>query len=141
MIGIGMNLKTITFVLFLFVNESLIAACDSSDQDKLLATSLLHSLPEVENWKAYVLSHEDRKPVIADDVQTVTLKHQCFLKFSLRSDEGTHFHRWHDFYIGQSRKEIYIDNDQGDLLPILEWRQSADGKFWRIKTLPNQAAP
>lgn len=106
-----------------------------------MATSMLLALPEVANWKAYVLSNNDRKPVIAEDSQAVTLKHQCFLKFSLRSDEGTHFHRWHDFYVSQSRKEIYIDNHQGDLLPLSEWRLSPDGKFWRTRTPLNQAEP
>ncbi|HEY0843616.1 hypothetical protein [Methylotenera sp.] len=126
-----MILRAIITLTFLCVSYSSFAVCNISESEKSAAISKFWAVPEVINWKSYVLSHKGKKPIISKEIETETLKNKCFSKLSAYSDEGDHIHRWHDFYISQIGNKIYIDNTEGEFISLSKWRASPDGKAWR----------
>ena len=126
-----MRLRALITVTLLCVSYNSFANCNISESEKSAAVSKFWAVPEVINWKTYVLSHEGKKPVISKAIETKTFKNKCFSRLSAYSEEGDHIHRWHDFYISQVGSEIYIDNTEGDFISLSKWRTSKDGKTWQ----------
>jgi hypothetical protein len=120
MVAIRVAIRSLVLVGALFLaGTSARAECEQSASQSseayAKAVRRLQSIPAVMDWQDLVSESGSTAKFLPPADWQVEIEGRCYWSVGLYSDEGTHFHLWHNYLVGTDGEIFKEADDEGAL--------------------------
>ncbi len=91
---------------------------DRASESYVKAVHRLQTLPAVIDWQDAVTESGSTPKFLPPADWQIELDGRCYWSIGLYSDEGTHFHLWHNYLVDANSAEVLKEVDDGEPLAL-----------------------